>query len=133
MLPRPGDVCEPSQRRNVPTGFQVAIECLGIRPGDQQSVVDNPEFTWGWQAGVDASLIHSLMPVETGPKEQADRLAWLSGFIAGQVARQLNYWSPFCNDEDHDCEMDCRDASNLLAKEDEAKKNTDPVLITENI
>lgn len=99
--------CKECRDSNEPTALEFALDLLGIRRDEEELIVvemgrrgaDLGPFSQGWDAGIEANLDESTLPVETGDID--DTRAWLVGFVAGQFALAKGYPMPSCNVIEH--------------------------------
>lgn len=99
--------CQVCRDADEPTALEFAFDLLAVRRDEQEILVidlghrgdELGPFSQGWDAGIEANLDDSTMPVGTGDMD--DTRAWLVGFVAGQYALTKGYPMPSCNVIEH--------------------------------
>jgi hypothetical protein len=106
-MAHPNDSCPISRDEEEQTAFQTACSVLNINYREVQAqLAEHEEFDQGWAVGVERDLGDHMFPnlhnTEGLPSEVYDsQRAFVLGLVAGLIAEQKGYPSPFCNYPEH--------------------------------
>jgi hypothetical protein len=128
-MAHPNDSCPISRDEEEQTAFQAACSVLNINyPEVQAQLAEHEEFDQGWAVGIERDLGDHMFPnlhnTEGLPSEVYDsQRAFVLGLVAGLIAEQKGYPSPFCNYPEHQqaCQAVNADAQAAKIKADNAK------------